>query len=308
VEAKLENNRNTPLFGVSIDPAAADVHGAFSRAEIADTHGLDIITIMDHPYNMKLFDTWTLLTAIGQATKRVQLATNVLSLPLRPPAMLAKQAATLDLLTEGRMALGLGAGAYWDGISAFGGPRRTPGEAYQAFEDALHIIRGMWDNSGQSFTYEGEIYQVKGIMPGPAPAHRIPLWVGARGPRMLRLLGRMGDGLFISYNYDQPEILSSVNEHIDHGAFHAGRDLTDIRRGYNLMGVIDLGREDTKVVNSNGKYLNGDIQYWIERILNWHQEYRQDTFIFWPIGENALVQIEAFAQTIAPAVKEALAE
>ena len=74
------------------------------------------------------------------------------------------------------------------------------------------------------------------------------------------------------------------------------------------MGVIDLGREDTKVVNSNGKYLNGDIQYWIERILSWHQEYRQDTFIFWPIGENALVQIEAFAQTIAPAVKEALAE
>ena len=124
------NNRNKPLFGVSIDPSAADVHGAYSRAKIADTQGLDMITIMDHPYNMKLFDTWTLLTAIGQATKRVQLATNVLSLPLRPPAMLAKQAATLDVLTEGRMALGLGAGAYWDGISAFGGPRRTPGVAF----------------------------------------------------------------------------------------------------------------------------------------------------------------------------------
>ena len=89
------------------------------------------------------------------------------------------------------MEFGLGAGSYWDGISAFGGPRRTPGEAYQAFKDALHIMRGMWDNAGGRFTYEGEFYQVKGIKPGPMPAHRIPMWVGARGPRMLRLLGRM---------------------------------------------------------------------------------------------------------------------
>lgn len=98
---------------------------------------------MDHPYNARLFDTWTLLTAIGQATRNIHLATNVASLPLRPPALLTKQAATLDILTEGRMELGLGAGSYWDGISRYGGPNRSPGEAYQAFEDALHITRGM---------------------------------------------------------------------------------------------------------------------------------------------------------------------
>lgn len=242
----------TPRFGISIDPSAADPQEPFDRARIADEHGLDLVTIMDHPYNMRLFDTWTLLTAIGRATSRVHLAPNVASLPLRPPAMLAKQAATLDVLTNGRLEMGLGAGAYWDGIAAFGGPRRTPGQAYQAFDDALHILRGMWDHAGKRFTCEGEVYQVKGVRPGPAPAHRIPIWVGARGPRMLRLLGRMGDGLFISYNYDQPENLRKCNRHIDEGAQQEGRATTEIRRGYNLMGIIDLGREDTAVSNPGG--------------------------------------------------------
>lgn len=99
---------NHPLFAASIDPSAADPREPFERARIADENGLDLITIMDHPYNARLFDTWTLLTAIGQATRNIHLATNVASFPLRPPALLAKQAATLDILTEGRMELGLG--------------------------------------------------------------------------------------------------------------------------------------------------------------------------------------------------------
>ena len=303
----MSNNKNQPLFGVSIDPAAADMQGAFERAQIADREGLDMITIMDHPYNQRLFDTWTLLTALGQVTEKVQLGTNVLSLPLRPPAVLAKQAATLDVLSGGRVVLGLGAGAYWDGIAAFGGPRRTPGQAYQAFEDAIHIMRGFWDQPEKSFTYEGQVYQVKGSKPGPAPLRRIPLWFGARGPRMLRLLGRMGDGLFISYNYEKPEILSEVNELIDTGADQAGRSPEQIRRGYNLMGMIDLGRDDTRTTQIKDEYLKGEPDYWIEKIVHWHQEYRQDTFIFWPIGGNALVQIEAFARVITPAVRDAIA-
>ena len=100
---------NHPLFAASIDPSAADPREPFERARNADENGLDLITIMDHPYNARLFDTWTLLTAIGHATRNIHLATNVASLPLRPPALLAKQAATLDILTEGRMELGLGA-------------------------------------------------------------------------------------------------------------------------------------------------------------------------------------------------------
>ena len=220
-----------PLFGISIDPSAADPQEPFHRARIADENSLDLITSMDHPYNAKLFDTWTLLTALATATERVHVGTNVANLPLRPPAMLAKMAASLDILTGGRVELGVGAGAAWDGIAAYGGPRRASGEAYRAFRDALHILRGMWENAGGSFTYEGDIYQVQGARPGPAPAHRIRIWVGGYGPRMLRLTGEMADGLLVSYNYAAPEKLLEFNQRIDGGAQAAGRAPSEIRGG-----------------------------------------------------------------------------
>lgn len=303
----MTEDRPAIQFGIAIDPAADDPQDPFWRARIADENDIELITSMDHPYNRRLFDTWTLLTALATSTERVHVAGNVLNLPLRPPAMLAKQAATLDVLSEGRFEMGLGAGGMWDGIAAFGGPRRSPGEAYGAFRDALHILRGMWENAGGSFTYEGDYYQVRGARPGPAPAHRIPIWVGASGPRMMRLLGRMADGLLISRNYHPPERLHRFNSLIDESAEEAGRDPAAIRRGYNLMGVLDLGRDDTRASNLDDNYLQGNAALWTEKILEWHNDYRQDTFVFWPVAGNQTVQIEAFVNDVAPAVRGALA-
>ncbi len=302
----MKHNRPAPLFGISIDPSAADPQEPFRRAQIADENGIDLITLMDHPYNMRLFDTWTLMTALGMRTERVHVGANVFSLPLRPPAVLAKMAATLDVLTGGRVQVGLGAGGVWEGIAAFGGPRRTPGEAYQAFEEALHIIRGLWDNAGKSFSYKGAFYEVRGAKFGPPPAHRIPIWVGATGPRMLRLVGRAADGLLISHNYVPPSRLMEVNQRIDEGAAQSGRDPSEVRRGYNLMGVLDLGREDTKAAGLDDNYVKGTVGEWVEKLLNWYHNDRQDTFIFWPVAGNQRLQIEAFAKGVVPAVKSAL--
>lgn len=295
-----------PLFGISIDPSAADPQEPFRRARVADETGLDLITLMDHPYNRKLFDTWTLLTALAMATQHVHVGTNVINLPLRPPAMLAKMAATLDVLSNGRMELGVGAGASWDGIAAYGGPRRSSGEAYRGFKDALHILRGMWENADGSFTYEGEIYQVRGARPGPAPAHRIRIWAGAYGPQMLRLTGRMADGLLVSRNYAPPAQLREINRRIDEGAEEVGRDPSEIRRGYNLMGILDIGRDDTGTAGVGDDYLTGSVQDWVDTLVEWYHDYRQDTFIFWPVAGNQLVQIEAFATDVVPKVKESL--
>ena len=121
-------------FGIAIDPSSADAEEPFRRAQVADENGVELITLMDHPYNTNLFETWTLLTALAMKTERVHVGTNVANLPLRPPAMLAKMAATLDVLSNGRVELGLGAGAYWPGVEAMGGPNRSAGEAYRAFE------------------------------------------------------------------------------------------------------------------------------------------------------------------------------
>lgn len=291
----------TPRFGIFLDPSASDPQEPFQLAKIADENGLDLLTIQDHPYQSRFFDTWTLLTALAVSTENILVTPNVANLPLRYPAVLAKQAATLDILTGGRVELWLGAGAFWDAVAAYGGPRRTPAEAYTGFKDALHILRGMWDGSNRSFSYEGEIYSVKGARPGPIPPHRIPLWAGATGPRMLRLTGRMADGLSISMPYVPPESLPRVNRLLDEGAEEAGRSPDAIRRGYNVGGSIRPGAGSEGDLAEGG--IVGTAGYWVDQLVRFHTEYRLDTFIFWGGGDVAQ-QIEIFAQEVAPRVKE----
>jgi alkanesulfonate monooxygenase SsuD/methylene tetrahydromethanopterin reductase-like flavin-dependent oxidoreductase (luciferase family) len=294
-------NRLRPLFGANVDPAAADPDEPFRRAQVAEENGLDLITIQDHPYNFKFLETWTLLAMLAARTQRLHFGANVLSTPLRPPAMLAKQAATLDLLSDGRLELGLGAGAFLQGIRAYGGPEGSPGVRYQAFQEYLEIVQGMWANAGGSFSFQGKFHQIRGARPGPAPAHPIRIWIGATGPRMLRLTGRLAGGLLVSTTYVLPERLVELNRLIDAGAAGAGRSPQEIRRGYNLMGVLDLGRPDTQLAEAKPGRIYGPVEHWAAEIARFYHEYRQDTFIFWPIGGNELLQIEAFARQVVPA-------
>src|SRR2546429_1738425 len=113
--------RPEPLFGININPNAGGARLAFDMARFADQSGINLIGIQDHPYNGGFLDTWTLLSALGAVTSNVRLFPNVANLPLRPPAMLAKAAASLDIITGGRVELGLGAGAFWEGVVAYGG-------------------------------------------------------------------------------------------------------------------------------------------------------------------------------------------
>jgi alkanesulfonate monooxygenase SsuD/methylene tetrahydromethanopterin reductase-like flavin-dependent oxidoreductase (luciferase family) len=295
-----------PLFGANVDPSWQDPQEPFRRAQIADQNDLHLISIQDHPYNRKHFDTWTLLTALAAKTEQVHIGTNVANTPLRGPVMLAKMAATLDVLSGGRLELGMGAGAYWPGIAAFGVEERSPGESVSAFEEALEIVRGMWDQSGQSFSYEGRFYQVKGARPGPAPAHRVRIWTGAYGDRMLHITGRLADGIYVSSAYVSDEGLKRSNRLIDEGAQQVGRNPQDIRRGYNMMGVLDLDREDTRLDKGKDKYLFGPVDFWVDEIVRLYRDYRQDTFIFWPVTGNEALQIEAFSQQVVPAAEQAI--
>jgi alkanesulfonate monooxygenase SsuD/methylene tetrahydromethanopterin reductase-like flavin-dependent oxidoreductase (luciferase family) len=87
----------------------------------ADELGLDLIGIQDHPYQWRFLDTWSLIGDLLARTERIRFFPDVANLPLRGPAMMAKQAASLDVLAGGRFELGLGAGAFWEAIGAAGG-------------------------------------------------------------------------------------------------------------------------------------------------------------------------------------------
>src|SRR3954447_22936995 len=189
-------------FGTFLTPQNQRPEDVVALAQLTEAAGLDVATFQDHPYQSAFLDTWTLLSWVAAQTKTLRVAANVLNLPLRPPAVLARATASLDLLSGGRVELGLGAGAFWDAIEAMGGPRRTPGEAVDALSEAIDVIHGIWDTGQRGgVRVRGGHYAVKGAKRGPAPAHDIEIWLGAYKPRMLRLTGRKADGWLPSLSY-----------------------------------------------------------------------------------------------------------
>lgn len=146
---------------------------------------------------------------------------------------LARTAAGLDLISGGRVELGLGAGSYWDAIAADGGPRRSPGEAVRATREAIEVIRALW-TPGRGAHVEGKHYGLDGAAPGPAPAHPMGIWVGAVGPRMLKLVGSAADGWLPSAPHVPPGRLAEGHRIVDEAAVAAGRDPAAVRRLYNL--------------------------------------------------------------------------
>jgi alkanesulfonate monooxygenase SsuD/methylene tetrahydromethanopterin reductase-like flavin-dependent oxidoreductase (luciferase family)/hemerythrin-like domain-containing protein len=226
------------VFGCFLPPAAAAPEQVLHLADEADARGLDLVTVQDHPYQAGYLDAWTLLSVIAARTTRISVMPNVANLPLRPPAVLARSAASLDLLTGGRVELGLGAGAFWDAIEAMGGPRRTPGQAVVALEEAIAVIRALWSGE-RTPRIDGEHYRLHGAKPGPVPAHPIGIWLGAYKPRMLGVTGRLADGWLPSMGYVPPEQLAAMNAVIDESATAAGRSAQDVRRYYNIDASTD---------------------------------------------------------------------
>jgi alkanesulfonate monooxygenase SsuD/methylene tetrahydromethanopterin reductase-like flavin-dependent oxidoreductase (luciferase family) len=225
-------------LGTFVVPDATERGVAVEAIVAAEQSGLDLVGVQDHPYQRRFFDTWTLLSYAAGRTERVRLVPDVVNLPLRLPSVLAKSAASLDVLSGGRVELGIGVGAFWDAIEAMGGPRRTPRQSVEALEEAIAILRGFWSGDGR-VDVDGEHYRVKGAKPGPAPAHPIGIWVGAYGPRMLRLTGRLADGWLpsIGGRYMQPEDAPRMHAAVDEGARDSGRDPADIERAVNVTGL-----------------------------------------------------------------------
>jgi alkanesulfonate monooxygenase SsuD/methylene tetrahydromethanopterin reductase-like flavin-dependent oxidoreductase (luciferase family) len=283
-------------FGASIEPLADPPDWAARVAVAADRAGLELVGIQDHPYQRRFLDTWTLISTLVPITERIRFFPDVANLPLRPPAVLAKAAASLDVLSGGRVEMGLGAGGFWDAIAAMGGPRRSPGEAVRSVEEAIRVMRLVWSEE-RAVRFDGEIYTLKGMKPGPHPVHEIGIWVGAGGPRMLRLVGRIADGWVPSMSWAPPDRLPEMHGRIDKAASKAGREQREIRRVYNVSGRIGQRGDGP---------LDGPVSLWVEELTRFSIELGMDTFIYWP-SEDRERQVELFASEVAPAVRQAVA-
>jgi len=288
------------IFGTFVTPQNQRPQDVVGLARLTERAGLDLVTFMDHPYQPAFLDTWTLLSYVAARTERVRLSGYVLNLPSRPPAVLARAAASLDLLSSGRVELGLGPGDTFaaEAVAAAGGARRTPAQAVTALSEAIDIIRGIWDVSAAGeVRVEGEHYRVTGAMRGPRPAHDISVWVPAGGPRMRRLVGRQADGWISGglWMTDVPAELAHGNRVIDEAATAVGRNPGEIRRLFDFAGTFGaIGRG----------FVQGPPRQWAEQLLPLVIDHGVSVFIL--VGEDPRM-IERWGGEVAPALREAVA-
>jgi len=282
-------------FGTFIQPSNQDPELTVALAQRTEQLGYDLVTFQDHPYLPTYLDTWTLMTWVAARTERIHIASNVLNLPLRPPAVTARAAASLDLLSTGRFDLGLGAGGFWDAIEAMGGRRLSPGQSIDALDEAIDVIRGIWAaDERATMRVDGEYYQLQGAKRGPAPAHDIPIWIGAYKPRILRLTGRKGDGWLPSLPYMKPGDLQAGNRVIDEAARAAGRDPAEIRRLLNISGRFSATGQGL---------LDGPPEQWVDNLLPLVREDGVGTLI---VATDDPDVMQVFAEQVIPPLRAAV--
>ena len=288
-------------FGVFLDPRAAEIGRLREHVQDAEAAGFDYVSIQDHPYVPEFLDTFALIGTLIGETSRVRFMPNVANLPLRPAPMLAKTSATLDLLSGGRFELGLGAGRAWGQIAGLGGPRRTPGEAVAAVSEAIDVLHAMW-LPGRRASLPGEHYPLDALT-GPAPAHRVGIWLGSVGPRMLDLAGRKADG-WIAPLATSYEAKPAAQDRIDAAARAAGRDPGSIRRVIQLVGTVTgtPGTTGRPRSGPGGQPIRTSPDIWAKIIGEFVTEERFDTVNLLP-EQATSDQLRLFATEVMPLVR-----
>ncbi len=289
-------------FGYFLNPDARDPKGALDTARFVDELGYDLIGIQDHPYVETHLDAYSLLAMVLAVTERVRVFPDVTNMQMRDAALVAKAAASMDVLSNGRFELGLGAGAtfYHDRAVAMGAIPMSPGDSVDGLEETIAICRALWTGEPDA-RVNGVFHQVAGAHGGPVPAHDIQIWVGASGPRMLRLIGQAADGWVIPLmQYVPPRQAAEKSLIIDESARNNGRDPADIRRIYNCVGQF------TDDVQSGGRdedtEIKGPVSHWVDVLTHQAVDFGFSTFLL--IGPPSPERLRTFINEVAPQVKE----
>jgi hypothetical protein len=281
-------------FGTFITPLAGDPAGIVALAKLSETLGYDLVTFQDHPYMSDRLEVWTLLSWVAAETGRIRLSANVLNLALRPPATLARAVASLDLLSGGRLELGLGTGAFPAAVAAMGAEPPQKGAAVTALSEAIDILRAMWNTGNRrGIRHDGDAYQVIGAQPGPIPAHDIPIWIGGYKPRMLELIGQKADGWIPTLTYSSFDDLAAGNLAIDAAAEAAGRDPREIRRLLNISGTFQ---------DASTGLLQGPPDQWVRDLAPFVSELGFSTLILMADDAETMT---TFATEVMPGLRSA---
>ena len=226
------------IVGVDVPTSAAPGADPVGRAVRAEQWGYDFVSSSDHPVGRQpTFETTTLLTWIAARTTRIGIASRVLGVPFRNPAVLAKSAESLQRLSGGRLVLGLGGGHSDDEIRSLGVPALTPRDKVDGLADAITILRGAWTQD--RFDHDGRLHAVHDLELAPKPDLLPPIWLGTYGPRALAVTGRLADGWIPSLGFAPPDRIPAMRDRIRSAAEQAGRSPDAVRCIYNVPVRVD---------------------------------------------------------------------
>ncbi|MFB9200672.1 LLM class flavin-dependent oxidoreductase [Nonomuraea spiralis] len=256
-------------------------------ARAAEELGFDFVSASDHPCGSEpSYEVWTMLTWVAAATSRIRVATRVLGVPYRPPAMVAKMAETLHRLSGGRLILGLGGGYSDEEFRAFGLGVPTPREKVDGMVEAIDIMRGLWSES--DFTYEGSRYRTEGATIEPKPLSPIPIWLGTYGPRALEATGRLADGWIPSLGFAPPERAAAMRERI----LSSGRTVECV---YNVPFRLDGPAEGEGVVAGSVWEVSDRLAEFVRMGFT--------SMNFMPVGPDPRAQAERLATEVLPTLR-----
>ncbi len=283
-------------FGLDVSPGL-EFGDPVTRARQAEALGFDFVSAYDHPCGQTpTYETWTMLTWIAAHTERLRIATRVLGVPYRPPAIVAKMAETLDRLSGGRLILGLGGGYSDEEFRAFGLSVPTPREKVDGMAEAIEITHGLWREP--KFTYAGTRYRTEAADLEPKPAHHIPIWLGTYGERALAATGRLADGWIPSLGAAPPERIPAMRDRIFAAAEKAGRSPETLTLIYNLPIRVD---DDAAPAADT---VTGSVDAVVEQLVGFTR-LGFAGFNVQASGPDRAEQIERIAKEVIPAVRRA---
>ena len=288
----------TLKFGILV-PQDASFPTLVKRWRRAEESGFDHLWVTDHAGDYRnldgyWFDGWTALTAMAAETTRIRIGTLVSNPILRPPALLAKEAVTLDHLSGGRLELGIGTGIAGFDHAAMGIDYWSPRERAARFSEYVEIVDGLLRSPSRTYAFEGRYYRtrVAPMVPPPVQRPHPPITVGGQSPTVLRVAAERAD----CWNTHGPfglgvdeilKITGQQNDRLDEMCTALGRDPGKLRRSLLLFGALDAWVRPDALETVVMRFRDVGISEFI---------------VFWPASE----QLELFERVVAeviPALK-----
>jgi F420-dependent oxidoreductase-like protein len=250
-------------FGVSLPQFGATWREAKEMALLAEEAGFDSVWVADHFFGVGSDDpleAWTEMAAVAAITKRVEIGFLVLCNNYRPPALLAKMAATFDQIADGRLILGYGAGWFIMEYEAYGYDFPPIGTRLAQLEEGLQVLKAMWTQDRP--TFHGRHYRIDNARCQPRPVRQPhpPILIGGAGEKvLLRLVARYADiwNNLGAFHRELPQKLAVLRAHCE----RLGRDVREIEVSQQTLGAIALSRDEarrqTEAVHQEVGFLTG---------------------------------------------------